>query len=443
MARLVLLSMLAGCGADGPTRSQGDPALVGGGAAGTSAAPTAGAFSAVAGNSAADAAVSGTAGGAAQAADGSVAADPSDAADGGGAVHDSGVSVPSSPGYLHTRGRELVDEDGHVVRLTGLSWFGMETSNYAPHGLWTRSLESMLDQVVALGYNMLRLPFCTQMLDPGVVPTGIDFSKNPGLQGLSGVTLLDAIVDAAGARGLRVVLDRHRPDSNAQSELWYTSQYGEERWIEDWEMLAARYQGNPTVIGFDLHNEPRGPATWGDGNMATDWRLAAERAGNAVLAINSDLLIIVEGVESYAGSATWWGGNLRGAANAPVRLQVKDRVVYSVHEYPPSVYMQPWFSAPDYPANLPAIWHDNWGYLVENDVAPVWVGEFGTKLETPADKAWLAEFAEYIGAHQLGFAYWCLNPNSGDTGGILKDDWMTVNQDKQAVLAPLLAPLIE
>ena len=54
-------------------------------------------------------------------------------------------------------------------------------------------------------------------------------------------------------------------------------------------MLAQRYASNPAVIGADLHNEPHGSATWGDGNPATDWRLAAERAGNAILAANPEL----------------------------------------------------------------------------------------------------------------------------------------------------------
>jgi endoglucanase len=26
--------------------------------------------------------------------------------------------------------------------------------------------------------------------------------------------------------------------------------------------------------------------------------------------------------------------------------------------------------------------------------------------------------------------YWCLNPNSSDTGGLLMDDWVTTNEDK-------------
>jgi len=62
-------------------------------------------------------------------------------------------------------------------------------------------------------------------------------------------------------------------------------------------MLAERYSGVDTVIGVDLHNEPHGPATWGSEDPDTDWRLAAERAGNAILEAQPNLLIIVQGVE--------------------------------------------------------------------------------------------------------------------------------------------------
>jgi endoglucanase len=360
--------------------------------------------------------------------------------DGGEPPFQGGAAVPSSSGYLHTQGSKLVDAAGHEVRLTGLSWFGMETSNYAPHGLWARSLDALLDQIKSLGYNAIRLPFCSQLFDPGSTPNGID--KSPDLRGLGGLAIMDKVVAGAGKRGLKIILDRHRPDSNAQSALWYTSQYSEQRWIDDWKMLATHYKGNATVIGFDLHNEPHDPATWGDGNMDTDWRLAAERAGNAVLAINPNLLIIVEGIQTFEQRGYWWGGNLAGAAAHPVRLDVKDRLVYSAHDYPASVNDQAWFSDPAYPNNLPQVWHDAWGYLAENGVAPIWVGEFGTKNQTSSDQQWLQTMTSYIQQRQLSFAYWCLNPNSGDTGGILKDDWMSVNQDKQGALQPLLAPLI-
>ncbi len=347
------------------------------------------------------------------------------------------------PGWLHTSGAQILDDAGQVVRLTGLSWFGLETSNYAPHGLWSRSMASMLDQIQALGYNMLRVPFSSQLFDAGSTPNGIDFAQNPDLVGKSGLEILDALIAGAGQRHLRVILDRHRPDANAQSALWYTAQYPESRWIDDWKMLATRYQNDPTVIGFDLHNEPHDPATWGDDNAATDWRLAAEKAGNAVLAINPHLLIIVEGIQTVAGSTYWWGGNLKNAGAYPVRLSVPNQLVYSAHDYPASVFNQTWFGASDYPANLTGVWDEYWGYLVEQQIAPVWVGEFGTRDQSSSDAQWLAALTGYMSTRQVSFAFWCWNPDSGDTGGILADDWQTVNADKQAVLAPLLAPPID
>ncbi len=364
-----------------------------------------------------------------------------------GAITDTGtttdvVAAPTRPGFYHTQGASIVDSTGRTVRLTGLSWFGMETSNYAPHGLWSRGLGSVLDQIRTLGYNVIRIPWCNQMLDPGSTPNSIDLSQNADLAGLSALQVLDRIIAGARARGLKVILDRHRPDSGSQSELWYTGAYDEARWIRDWVMLATRYRDDPTVIGFDLHNEPHGAATWGDGNTATDWRLAAERAGNAVLAVNPDLLIIVEGIERYAGTSYWWGGNLRGARTAPVRLSVPGRLVYSPHDYPASVYMQTWFSASDYPANMPGVWGDAWGYLATQNIAPIWIGEFGTRLASTSDRQWLTSLVSYIRANNLSFAFWCLNPNSGDTGGILQDDWRTVNTEKQSIITPALAPLL-
>ena len=83
-------------------------------------------------------------------------------------------------------------------------------------------------------------------------------------------------------------------------------------------MLAPRCTGDSTVIGFDLHNEPRNPACWGCGEVSLDWRLAAQRAGNAILEMNPNLLIVVEGVELHNNQSYWWGGNLKGVAEAPV-----------------------------------------------------------------------------------------------------------------------------
>jgi len=338
-----------------------------------------------------------------------------------------------------------MDESNQVVNLSGLNWFGFETSNLAPYGLDVRNWEDLLDQIKMLGYNVIRLPFSNAMLDPGTMPVHIDYTLNPDLGGLTSLEVMDKIIAGAGERGIRVILDDHRstagdgPESNG---LWYTGEYPESRWIEDWKMLAARYKGNPTVIGFDLRNEPFA-GCWGCGDLATDWRLAAERAGNAILTINPDLLIIVQGVSVYNGQSTFWGGNLTGAKDDPVRLELPNRLVYSVHEYPQSVSPQPWFDDPNYPENLPAVWDQHWGYLVKGDIAPVLIGEFGTRYESEKDRQWLQTFQKYILQNQLGWTFWSLNPNSGDTGGLLLDDWVSVHGEKQAILEQIQYSLIE
>jgi endoglucanase len=349
-------------------------------------------------------------------------------------------------GYWHTSGNQILDASGNAVRIAGINWFGFETNVYAPHGLWSRDYRAMIDQIKALGYNTIRLPYCSEMLDAGRMPTSIRFDgMNSDLQGLTPLQVMDRIVAYAGQVGLRVLLDRHRPDSAGQSALWYTGAYPESRWISDWEMLARHYLGNTTVIGADLHNEPHQPSCWGCGDTARDWRLAAEKAGNAILAVNPHWLIVVEGVDAFENDYYWWGGNLKGAGQYPIRLNVPNQLVYSAHDYPNTVGSQSWFSDPSFPANLPGVWDAHWGYLFKNNVAPVLVGEFGTKLlaSEPKDRQWLTSLVSYLGdsrshgASSISWTFWCLNPDSGDTEGILNSDWTTVNTDKDGLLAPI------
>ncbi|EDY53640.2 glycoside hydrolase [Streptomyces sviceus ATCC 29083] len=351
-------------------------------------------------------------------------------------------------GYWHTSGRQILDASGQPVRIAGINWFGFETSNNVVHGLWSRDYKSMIDQMKSLGYNTIRIPYSDDIFKSGSVPNSIDFSsgKNADLQGLNSLGVLDRIVSYAGKDGLKVILDRHRPDSGGQSALWYTAAVPESTWIANLKALATRYKGQDTVVGIDLHNEPHDPACWGCGDTSVDWRLAAQRAGNAVLGVNPDLLIFVEGVQTFNGVSGWWGGNLMGVAQYPVQLSVANRVVYSAHDYATSVAQQSWFSDPSFPANMPGIWDKYWGYIFKQNIAPVWVGEFGTTLQSTVDQKWLAALVSYLrptstyGADSFHWTFWSWNPNSGDTGGILKDDWQTVDTVKDGYLASIKAP---
>lgn len=351
--------------------------------------------------------------------------------------------VASMP--LSTQGSAIIDATGNPLLLRGVNWFGIETSTHAPHGLWARDYEDMLSQIKSLGYNFIRIPFSIESLRAESVE-GIDFAigQNAGLFDKSPLEVLDVIVQAAAKQDLLILFDNHQLDNQAIPELWYDDNYSERDWIETWQMLAERYHNQSNVLGADLKNEPHGRASWGTYDYKTDWRLAAERAGNAILAINPNWLIVVEGVENNVPEQQlethWHGGNLEGAGRYPVLLSVANRVVYSPHEYGPGVFEQPWFAAESFPDNLRDRWAIGFNYLAEEGIAPVLIGEFGGRQvdAVSPEGIWQRQLVDYINANDLNFAYWCWNPNSDDTGGILLDDWQQIDRAKQALLTTTL-----
>src|SRR4051794_16494065 len=293
------------------------------------------------------------------------------------------MSVPSAARAaaiappLSTDGARIVDARGRAVVLQGVNWFGFETSNHVVHGLWTRDYKQMLAQIHGLGFNAIRVPFSLQMMR-STTTSGIDFGggRNAALQGKTPLQALDEIVAEARRQDLLVILDNHSLNDDGFSyDLWYgQGGFSEDDWVEAWRTMARRYGDDPNVIGADLKNEPHGAATWGTGG-ATDWRRAATRAGNAIQAIAPQWLILVEGIENHTDgqllSTHWWGGNLEGVRRNPVTLGTAHKLVYSPHEYGPGVFNQPWFSAPDMAAQLEDRWSKGFGFITQQQIAPV------------------------------------------------------------------------
>ena len=358
-------------------------------------------------------------------------------------------------GFLSTDGNQIVAADGTPVKIAAVNWYGLETPNFAPVGLYAQNFQAMMNEMVQAGFNTIRLPWSDQLLDPGSAPSSawVNYALNPDLQGLTGLQIMDKIIAYAGRVGLKVILDHHLTTAGAGNNpngLWYDATYSAARFQQDWVTLAQRYAGNPTVIGADLDNEPHDPATWGGGGP-DDWAAAATEAADAIQAYSPGWLMIVEGIETYSGSDPSQQENLLGVGADPIVTNVPKKVVYSVHDYPASVDPTTYDQDPAYPSNLPAVWNQYWGYIYQQNIAPVFVGEFGAAMQSPEDSSWLSELTAYLGG-QLGgsgglsiaagqqgpsWAYWSWNPNQGGAGGILNDDW-TVNTTQMASLDPLL-----
>ena len=360
--------------------------------------------------------------------------------------------VDSAP-LLKTASTNMIDfktekgqiwANGQPFMIKGASWFGFEEVTNVIHGLWGQlSIDDGLAFLAKNDFNALRVPYSVStvltnpLLDDGLV------SMEPTLQGKRMLDALDLLIAKAQEHNIVIMLDAHRlrPEAGI-GELWYDDLTSESDCIQAWTILARRFCSTWNVIAADLKNEPHGEAEWGSGSPK-DWRLGAERLGNAVLQECPRWLIFVEGVEkNIVGDDNtnsengWWGGKLQGARNFPIRLSDPSKLVYSPHVYGPSVFMKPSFAHPAFPENLVPIWTADFGQVPEfPDAKPIVVGEWGGHF-VKKDKAWQERIQTYMVANGIGHFYWSLNPNSGDTGGLLQDDWQTPEQSKLDLLKP-------
>ena len=135
-----------------------------------------------------------------------------------------------------------------------------------------------------------------------------------------------------------------------------------------------------------------------------------------------------KGEERWYGA--WWGGNLRGVKDLPV-LPDSGQIVYSPHDYGPSVYAQSWFDK-NFDTNtlLDDYWRETWAYINEDDIAPLLIGEWGGHMDAGKNQKWMELLRDYMIAHHINHTFWCINPNSGDTGGLLDSTFMNWDADK-------------
>jgi len=378
---------------------------------------------------------------------------------------------PLGVGYWHTAGTRIVDAYGRRVRIVALTWYGMESSYWVPAGLDYRPYTAIMDTVKALGYNAIRLPYSNELVETNPVVTE-KVRANPQFLGMHAMDVMDALAKYAHHIGLKLILDDHRsraarPDhvNDLDEPLWHTRQYPESSWIRDWQTLARRYRGNDAIIGFDLRNEPHtdGPGPWnlkaylgqgatwgpyrGKDNSATDWRLAAERVGNAVLTVNPHLLIFVEGMQLYPDThviggvdSYWWGSILTPVRQYPVVLKVPHQLVYSPHDWGPWKWNMPWFKNMTY-ASIQSVWHREWSFILDHPnapyAAPLWIGEFGTCTDNPQcvdqqepgnQATWFHLFLRYLHDHpEVSWGFFALNgtnsKNHAANNGLLNTQW--------------------
>lgn len=411
------------------------------------------------------------------------------------------ASVPTSAApdeyhddWLHVNeNAEIVDMYGNPVWLTGCNWFGYNVGSQVFDGVWSQNMHECLNQIADHGFNLLRVPMSTQILlqwkngEPDPSPPKVNEYSNPELtlEGIEGGTVMysfdiwNKAVEWCRENGIKIMMDIHSAETASaghQAPLWYTDNYSYEDWLEALSWFADYYKDDDTIIAIDLKNEPHGKkdegkfAKWDGSEDINNWRYAAEQGAAAVLESNPNLLVMVEGIEVYPKfekgfdwnspstdyahyndpeyqpyHGAWWGGNFRGAKDYPVDLgEHQSQLVYSPHDYGPLVYKQTWFhDGFTQQSIMDEYWHDTWFFLLEEKTAPLLMGEWGGFIDeqhdpTGANTKWLTYLRDLMIENRIHHTFWCFNENSGDTGGLVYDNFGKWDEDKYALVEPAL-----
>ncbi|MBP5607971.1 MAG: cellulase family glycosylhydrolase [Lachnospiraceae bacterium] len=371
--------------------------------------------------------------------------------------------------WLHTDGRRILDSTGKEVWLTGVNWFGYNTGTNTFDGLWNSQLAPTVKAIADHGFNLIRVPMSAQLLNEwaeGTYPrANYNNAYNSELNSMNSLEIFEYFLSLAEENGIKVMIDIHSAETDASGHnvnLWYTQKVSADQYLSALAWAAERYKNNDTIIAFDLKNEPHGKpnegsqaAIWNDSKDANNWKYAAEKAALTVLDKNPNVLVMVEGTEIYPidikGNKdyhstsnsdyhfNWWGGNLRGVKDFPIDLgKYQNKLVYSPHDYGPTVYEQPWFKGSyTYDSLMKDCWHDNWFYIYEDNTAPLLIGEWGGFMREP-NLTWMTYMRQLIEKYHLNHTFWCLNANSGDTGGLLLDDFTTWDDEKYSFVKKVL-----
>ena len=381
-----------------------------------------------------------------------------------------GIAVPvAGDDWLTTDGNKIVDQNGTQVWLTGINWFGYNTGTNVFDGCWNCNMDAALKAIADHGFNLLRIPMSAELVlnwKNGIYPeANFNQANNAELVGMNSQQIFDYALSLCQKYGIKVMLDIHSANTDASghmANLWYTDKVSIQDYYDSLSYLADRYKDNDTIVAYDLKNEPHGKpnedkAIWNDSELDNNWKHVAEVAGNLVLDQNPNALIVIEGIEIYPKDLStnadysstsdadyyynWWGANLRGVKDYPIDFGSPERnkqIVYSPHDYGPTVYEQPWFQGSfDYESLNADCWNDNWLYIHNEGIAPILIGEWGGFMQEP-NLTWMTYLRQLIGENHLNFTFWCFNSNSGDTGGLVLDDFTTWDEDKSAFVKEVL-----
>ena len=306
-------------------------------------------------------------------------------------------ALSGQTGFVHTKGAELVDGAGQPLMLRGTNlgnW--LEPEGYMLHlgdsaqspseidrlsheligpqnadAFWKTWRENYitekdLDRIAAMGFNSVRVPISWKLFDG---------------DSAEGFRLLDRLVKWAKKDQIYVIIDLHcAPGGQTGTNIddsdgypWLYSDAGaQKKTIEIWRRIADHYRDDPTILGYDLLNEPipHFPALQ---RYNRDLEPLYRRIGAAVREVDKNHVLILGGAQWDSNFKVFdkpWDGNS----------------MYTFHKY--------WTATDASVIREYLEFRDKWQ-------VPIWLGESGENKDE-----WIAAFVKTLEDNHVGWCFW-------------------------------------
>jgi endoglucanase len=298
--------------------------------------------------------------------------------------------------FVHADGKYLVTPDGKHLLLRGINlgnW--MEPEGYMFHfdggpqspreieeffnelvgpteaaNFWRKWREGYItEQDIQLirkaGFNSVRIPLHYKLLG----------------QDQDGLKLLDRVVEWSARAGIYVILDLHcapggQTGTNIDDSWGYPWLYedpeSQQQTIDLWKRLAEHYRDNPTVLGYDLLNEPI-PHYPQLQKYNPQLEPLYKRIVAGIRTIDPNHVVILGGAQ--------WDSNFKVFGPPFDRNSM-----YTFHKY---------WTAP-----TKDVIQQYLDYRDKYDV-PLWLGESGENNDE-----WIGKFVQVLEANQVGWCFW-------------------------------------
>ena len=311
----------------------------------------------------------------------------------------------SSAGFVTIKGHNLIQPNGEKLFIQGTNlgnWlnpegymFGFSRTNSAwmidllfkeavgpdfTAEFWQQFKDNYvtradIDFIASQGANTIRLPFNYKLF------TDEDYMGQTGPK--DGYARIDSVVSWCKANGLYLILDMHDcPGGQTGDNIddghgypWlFESEKSQQLFCDIWREIADRYQGETTILGYELMNEPIAHYFANKDSLYTLLQPLYKRCVKAIREVDQNHIILLGG--AHWNSFFWM---LNDAS-------YDDKLMYTCHRY-------------GGPATKEAITH----YIAFRDSInrPMYMGEFGHNT-----MEWQSDFVDVLKQNNIGYTFW-------------------------------------